>query len=137
MRASDADREAVAAALARHYAAGRLTWDEHAGRVDACYRARTLGELRALLADLPESPPDDPPSGTRSGRPRRTVGPATVAVPLLVCLVVASVLAHAPVVFVAIPAFVVLARRGRCCPAGAGCRSWSARQHRGGARQGT
>jgi len=53
IRASDADRDRVASLLQEHHAAGRLTADEFAERIDAALRARTLGELDALLADLP------------------------------------------------------------------------------------
>ena len=53
IRASDADRDRVAAALQEHYAAGRLSREEFDQRVDAAMAARTLDDLDALLADLP------------------------------------------------------------------------------------
>src|SRR3954447_7157080 len=53
LRASDADREGVAAALRRHHVDGPLDTDELQERLGACYAARTLGELERLLADLP------------------------------------------------------------------------------------
>jgi hypothetical protein len=53
IRASDADRDRVAAALQEHYAAGRLSAEEFDQRVDAAMAARTLDELDRLLADLP------------------------------------------------------------------------------------
>ena len=53
MRASDADREAVAARLRDHYAEGRLTEDELDERVSAALGAKTFGELRLLTTDLP------------------------------------------------------------------------------------
>jgi hypothetical protein len=53
LRASDADRERVAAALRRHHVDGRLDTDELQERLGACYAARTLGDLEPLLADLP------------------------------------------------------------------------------------
>src|SRR5262244_928869 len=52
LRASDTDRERVVAVLAEAAADGRLTLDEHAERVHRAYRARTLGELAGLTADL-------------------------------------------------------------------------------------
>jgi hypothetical protein len=55
MRASDADRDRVAALLQEHRAAGRLTAEEFDERVDAALAARTLGDLDALLADLPHA----------------------------------------------------------------------------------
>ena len=61
IRASDQDRERTVAALERHTGAGRLTLDEFAARVDAACSARTLGELRAIMGDLPAEPePDEP-----------------------------------------------------------------------------
>lgn len=52
-RASDADREHAVAQLGAHVGAGRLTMDEFDERVTGAYAAATLGQLRALLADLP------------------------------------------------------------------------------------
>jgi hypothetical protein len=57
IRASDADRERVAASLRDHYAAGRLTSDEFNERLDKTYAATTLGDLAGLQTDLP-APPD-------------------------------------------------------------------------------
>lgn len=53
LRASDADRDAVAAVLGQALSEGRLTSTEHAERLDAAYSARTLGELAPLTHDLP------------------------------------------------------------------------------------
>lgn len=53
MRASDADRDAAAAALRGHFAAGRLTAAELEARLAVALSARTAGELQAVLADLP------------------------------------------------------------------------------------
>ncbi|RAG84164.1 hypothetical protein DN069_18065 [Streptacidiphilus pinicola] len=53
LRASDADRERVAAALRDAYAEGRLDAEEHSQRLDAAYAAKTLGELVPLTRDLP------------------------------------------------------------------------------------
>ncbi len=52
LRASDADRERVVAALAEAASDGRLTLDEHAHRVQRAYAARTLGDLARLTEDL-------------------------------------------------------------------------------------
>ncbi|MFG1948934.1 DUF1707 domain-containing protein [Nonomuraea sp. NPDC048826] len=54
LRASDADRDQVAAVLNEAYASGRLTSLEHADRLDATYQARTMGELVPLTTDLPD-----------------------------------------------------------------------------------
>ena len=53
LRASDADRDRVAVSLRDHAVAGRLTTDELDARTGRAFAARTLGELDALLADLP------------------------------------------------------------------------------------
>ncbi|GIH77323.1 DUF1707 SHOCT-like domain-containing protein [Planobispora longispora] len=59
LRAGDSDRERVAAVLNDALADGRLTHDEHEERLEQLYRARTLGELTVLTADLlpPEAQP--------------------------------------------------------------------------------
>ena len=54
MRASDGDRERVAAALREHVAEGRLTVDEFNERLEAVYQSRTYGDLAKLTSDLPE-----------------------------------------------------------------------------------
>src|SRR3954469_287520 len=53
MRASDEGRERTVAVLRERALDGCLTLDTFAGRVDAAYRAKTVGELDALVADLP------------------------------------------------------------------------------------
>jgi FHA domain/Domain of unknown function (DUF1707) len=53
MRASDEGRERTVAALREGALDGCLTLDTFAGRVDAAYRAKTIEELEALVADLP------------------------------------------------------------------------------------
>jgi len=53
MRASDDDRDRAAALLREHHAAGRLTADEFQERLDAAYRAKTLGDIDKIMADLP------------------------------------------------------------------------------------
>jgi Domain of unknown function (DUF1707) len=57
LRASDAERESIVAQLREHGAAGRLDVDELEQRIGAAYAARTHGELRELLADLPARRP--------------------------------------------------------------------------------
>jgi hypothetical protein len=53
MRASDADRERTASLLREHHAAGRLDAAEFNDRLDKAFEAKTMGDLDALLADLP------------------------------------------------------------------------------------
>lgn len=60
LRASDADRERVAAALREHCAVGRLTMAELDERLGQAYAARTLGDLAAVTHDLPEIEPELP-----------------------------------------------------------------------------
>lgn len=64
LRASDEDREQVVHALERHTAAGRLSLDEHADRVERTLAARTCGELAAILSDLPSEPAEPTPATT-------------------------------------------------------------------------
>jgi DNA-binding MarR family transcriptional regulator len=54
LRAGDADRDAAAAALAEHFAHGRLTLDELSARLDATLTAATHGELSQAVRDLPD-----------------------------------------------------------------------------------
>lgn len=64
MRASDADREKVVQALQEQVGEGRLTLAEFEQRSsDAYATAKTVGDLRALMSDLPVDPlaPPKPP----------------------------------------------------------------------------
>ena len=62
LRASDDDRERVAAQLREHMTDGRLTLDELSERLDGAYHARTVGELEELTRDLPAAAAP-PPAG--------------------------------------------------------------------------
>src|SRR5215471_13402185 len=53
IRASDADRERTATLLREHHAQGRLSPEEFNDRLDQVFAAKTIGDLDALLADLP------------------------------------------------------------------------------------
>ena len=53
IRISDADREHAAARLRDHFAEGRLTRAELDERITAMLTARTAGDLRRVMADLP------------------------------------------------------------------------------------
>ncbi len=53
IRASDADRDRIAAALRRHYTAGRLTESELEERLARVYAAQFQSQLAPLLRDLP------------------------------------------------------------------------------------
>jgi hypothetical protein len=86
MRASDADRDAVIAALSEHFQLGRLTQDEFDDRSGRALTARTWGELRELLADLPAtgSGPQIPSVSSADAHPVPSSG--RVAAPLVAAL---------------------------------------------------
>ena len=54
IRISDAEREHVAERLREHFAEGRLTSEELDERLTAAFKAKTYGDLRGLMTDLPE-----------------------------------------------------------------------------------
>src|SRR5215469_1381250 len=93
MKASDADRDAVLSVLSEHFQAGRLTADELEDRTGRALAARTWGELKNLLQDLPASP-----VGTRIARgadgapPQRPIG-RRVLVPIAVLACIGIVVA--------------------------------------------
>lgn len=60
IRISDADREQVTSRLREHFAEGRLTSDELDERITATLSAKTFGDLRGVMADLPEPGPLGP-----------------------------------------------------------------------------
>jgi hypothetical protein len=94
IRASDADREAVAERLRHAAVEGRLEPEELEERLDAALRARTYGDLRRLLTDLPAKP--------LAWERRRAADVAPAArVAIAVAMRVASVLAVVAVVLVA------------------------------------
>jgi hypothetical protein len=66
LRASDADRERVATLLQKHFADGRLNYDELQERLERTYASRTVGELDKVLEDLPvEVAPKRPSAAER------------------------------------------------------------------------
>ena len=68
IRVSDADRERVTARLRENFAEGRLTPDELDERISAALNAKTFGDLRPLMTDLP-GPVPAPPRPTPPPRP--------------------------------------------------------------------
>ncbi|GAB3494575.1 DUF1707 SHOCT-like domain-containing protein [Nocardiopsis coralliicola] len=56
LRASDAERSAVADRLSAALADGRLDLDEYQERLDSAMRSTTTGQLVPLTADLPDAP---------------------------------------------------------------------------------
>jgi Flp pilus assembly protein TadB len=77
LRASDADRDAVAERLRQAAVEGRLEPEELEERLHRALRARTYGELRRLVADLPSS----------AGRPSTGLTVAKVAFRIVLALV--------------------------------------------------
>lgn len=63
IRTSEADREDAMARLRDHYTEGRLTYEELGERITAALNARTFGDLRRVLADLPASAPHSATAG--------------------------------------------------------------------------
>ncbi|MGE2721374.1 DUF1707 SHOCT-like domain-containing protein [Mycolicibacterium celeriflavum] len=63
VRVSDVDREHVRQVLERAVGQGMLTLDEFSERVDVVLAARTRGDLRQVLADLPATDALQPTAG--------------------------------------------------------------------------
>ena len=88
LRVGDADREQVAARLRKGHAEGRLDLSEFQQRLEHCYAAKTLGQLRGLVDDLPR--PDESDARRSVGwlrLPRRGLTPL---LPILLVLLLAS-----------------------------------------------
>jgi Flp pilus assembly protein TadB len=104
LRASDSDREQIAERLRKATAEGRLMAEELEERVGTALRARTYGELDALVADLPREP---------LKRQRRA--PGVVAIALAAVLVLAVLAAVALLVTGLLTAWVVWLAVGWWC----------------------
>src|SRR5215470_4567589 len=57
IRASDQDRDRTANVLRENHAVGRLDADEFNERLDKAFKAKTMGDLEELTADLPAVDP--------------------------------------------------------------------------------
>jgi len=109
MRISDADRERVASRLRDHYAEGRLTAEELDERVTAALKAKTTGDLRRVLADLPGPGPERPNPGPYAGPPPwayRRRGPRLLPIVLLI-LIAAILLPGGWIFFALLKAFLL------------------------------
>lgn len=94
IRVSDADREQVTARLREHYAEGRLSSDELDERVTAALSAKTFGDLRRILTDLPDAamePGPAPQSPPWANRPRLILCRGPRLLPLALILLIAAV----------------------------------------------
>lgn len=122
MKASDADRDEVVAALSEHFQAGRLTTEELEDRTGRALSARTLGELDALTTDLPadrQTKPATEASPQRRGHAQFAVIAAMLAVLAVVGLVVGVRSDHHGLgIWVVVPIALIVARRmsGRQLP---------------------
>ena len=123
MRASDADRDAVVSDLSEHFQVGRLTAGELEERTGRALAARTWGELRELLVDLPAAGSAlRAPAATSSSTRRPPAGRA--APPLIAALagigIAAVVLANVAhggwSVIWLLPAVLLITRRLICHP---------------------
>lgn len=75
IRASDAERDRVAALIQRASAEGRLTIAESDERLRQLYATTYRHELEPLTVDLPhDRSPADPSTGANDGEPRRGRG---------------------------------------------------------------
>jgi DNA-binding transcriptional ArsR family regulator len=74
VRVGDAGRDAAAAALAEHFAQGRLTIDELDERLGAVLAATTYGEIFRATSDLPDVTGLWPRQPATSRRPRARRG---------------------------------------------------------------
>lgn len=79
LRASDTEREAVAAHVRAAIDEGRLHLDELDERLDAVYRARTHDELAKVIEDIvpaPRQSPPEPAAPPVPGTSRKKILPA-------------------------------------------------------------
>ncbi|GAA4748785.1 hypothetical protein GCM10023350_37210 [Nocardioides endophyticus] len=115
LRIGDAEREHATAALAEHFAQGRITAEEHAERLDQIWAARTRADLQPVFRDLPDPARRTTPDTRTRGYQARHGGPPRLFFAVLAVLVVLTVLTHLPFVLagVLVAIFVVSRRRHR------------------------
>jgi DUF1707 SHOCT-like domain len=124
LRAADADRERTAERLRNSHAEGRLDMTEFQQRLERCYEAKTLGELRELVRDLPrQDQHDDRRSLGSLGPWRWRLG--SVA-PILIALILISAATGHHVFWLWIPVVFLLWRMS----------SWRRSRRWAGARRG-
>jgi len=115
MKASDAERDEVVAALSEHFQAGRLTTQELEDRTGLALSARTLGELDALTTDLPagrQTKSAAEASPQRCGHAAFAVIAAVLAVLAVVALVAGVGSDHHGLdVWVVVPIALIVVRR--------------------------
>ncbi len=126
MKASDADRDAVLSDLSEHFQAGRLAADEFEDRTGRALAARTWGELRDLMQDLPTSPagPHVSVTATTGAPPHRPLG-RTVLVPIAVLAGIGIAVtmsagtahAHWGILWLVLPVLLIARRMNYCSDA--------------------
>jgi hypothetical protein len=89
IRVSDADRDRVTGQLRDHFAAGRITPSELDERLSAALNAKTFGDLRRIMADLPGPTPAPVPAWAVR-RHRRPFPPLLLLVLLAALLIPGS-----------------------------------------------
>ena len=93
LRAGDDDRDRVASVLRDAYAEGRLPPAEFEARLEATYDATTIGDLLAIVADLPDRSGAlaelraAPVPAARAARPGKPLGVGVWGIPVLVLVV--------------------------------------------------
>jgi hypothetical protein len=95
IRVSDADRDGVAARLRDHFAEGRLTQEELDERISAALSAKTFGDLRRVMSDLPQpepTPARPAPNPQWAGPPRAGYRHVPPILPLVLFALLAAVL---------------------------------------------
>ncbi len=111
LRASDNDREVVVKRLRAAAAEGRIVAEELEERLASALRARTYGELDALVADLPRDQVARRGAvAHRGGQSMWRFGPVPfIAVLFVMPVIVAAVVAVVTIVFAMVTAWAVLA----------------------------
>src|SRR5215467_13516985 len=77
LRASDAERDAVASELGQHFQDGRLDHAELDERLGAAMAAKTQRDLEALLEDLPPGAADQPTGRIMITEPGQAAAPGS------------------------------------------------------------
>jgi hypothetical protein len=122
LRASDDDRERLVAVLREQMVAGRLTSEELDQRAGAAYAAKTWGDLRGLVRDLPvtvqfadeRTPVPTPPAVRLPARARRPSALLPIAISWLAIVIISDrLILLAPIIVFAmiVTIIVVCARR--------------------------
>ena len=99
LRVGDDERDAAAADLGDHFVAGRLTLDELHERLGDVFAARTRGQLRTVLSDLPgpvrtAAPPRRSSSEIPSDRAGRLAALSLLVLAMLIWLFTAYLFAR-------------------------------------------